>query len=64
MSEKIVNISVGTDGQAKIEADGISGESCKELTKPFEDIYTQEISHKDKPDLFVGDKCTVRLRAQ
>jgi len=63
MSGKIITIEVSPSGEAKIEVDGVKGGSCKDITKPFEALYSQTLSQKDKPELFQGEHTAVRLRA-
>ena len=59
MSEKIVKITISPSGKATIEAEGYKGVGCKDATKIFEKIYSQEISHKEKPEMFEGASCSV-----
>lgn len=61
MSEKIVKITITPNGEASIDADGFKGESCKDATKAFEEIYGQKLSYQDKPELHEGAGNAVRL---
>jgi hypothetical protein len=59
MSEKIIKISVDTNGVAKIEAEGFKGGGCKDATKLYESLYDTPISATDKPELHEGASCPV-----
>lgn len=61
--ERIIKITIGQDGQASIDADGFKGESCKDATKAFEEVYGQKVSYQDKPELHEAVGPAVRIGA-
>ena len=58
--EEIIEIEVTPKGVAKIEAFGFSGDSCKSATKPFEDIYSKEVSSSEKPEIHIGARASAK----
>jgi hypothetical protein len=60
MNQKIIKISVDPNGVAKIEADGFKGSECKDATKIYESLYSEQVSTQDKPELYQGASCSVQ----
>lgn len=58
--EPHIKITIPQKGEAEIEAIGYVGQGCKDLTKPFEDIYTNEVSSVDKPELHIGAQTSIQ----
>jgi hypothetical protein len=57
MSDKIVKITITPEGEAKIDAQGFTGGSCKDATKIFENLYSNKLDYADKPELYQGASC-------
>lgn len=43
-------VTIGTDGETTVEADGVIGKGCEALTKPMEDALGSRQSDKKKPE--------------
>lgn len=56
---KTIKISIDQDGNAKIEAIGFKGGECKDATKVYEELYNNEVSAQDKPELYEGAGCSL-----
>lgn len=46
MSEQKINMHFDVDGKCKIEAEGFEGGTCLDATKPFEDLFSSEVSER------------------
>jgi len=51
MSERVI-VTVGADGEIRVEADGVVGRGCEALTAAFEEGLGSKTSDQKKPDWY------------
>jgi len=51
MAERVI-VTVGPTGEITVEADGVVGSGCGELTKAFRDGLGEQTSDRKKPEYY------------
>lgn len=61
MQQILVDIS--PEGEVKVQAEGVTGSGCKELTKALEQALGKTVSDQKKPEFFAGHSAGQGLSA-
>jgi hypothetical protein len=60
---QMIIVNIGADGEVKVEAQGIVGAGCQQVTRAIEQALGSTVSDRKKPEYFQQEKANVRAAA-